>query len=271
MTGIDTEHWRLLAQLMQEGSATAPLAFARFMGAFLLLPLMPMTLPRHVRMCVPIAVWPLVVAGLHLQPAAPLPPSVPVLMAWLVVEFAIGVLSTLPAALLFWAAQSAGELIDIKTGANNNAVFGGAPGSPEGPAQTLMTQLAVLAFIAGGGVQHVVSAVIATYRLLPVGRYAQVQLERLPLVAAEAGAQLFAATFHLFGPFFTVFLLIEFGIGIAGKQAQQLQVSSITAPAKGLVLPVLVLVLLAHWGWVATPAEFSVSGMAAIVRSLVAP
>ncbi len=56
-------------------------------------------------------------------------------------EFMIGVLVTLPLVAMCWAAQSVGELIDIKLGANNSAVFGALPDTPEGQTQQFMVQL----------------------------------------------------------------------------------------------------------------------------------
>ncbi len=242
------------------------LGFARGLGAFSMLPLFAAQFPRQVRLAPAIAALPAVVWS---HRTAPLDPGgIEVLVLWALAEFLIGALLTLPVGLLFWAAQSAGELIDIKTGANNSAVFGSAPGAPEGPAQIAMTQLAVLGFLAGNGLQSLIQALWRSYEWIPLGGYAELSVQALPALVVQLTGQLAGLTLQLFGPFLVVFLLVEFGIGLMGKFASQLQVSTIAAPLKSLLFPLILLIVLQWPGYLSAPVEAALTGLQQAVRVL---
>ncbi len=254
------EEMVLGAALLQDLLALLALGFARGWGAFLVLPLFAAAqFPRQVRLALPIALLPALLA-VQLPAAAevlPAPGNTLVLLGWLLAELAIGLVLTLPVAALFWAAQSAGELIDIKTGANNNALFGTGADSPVGPAQILFTQLAVLLLVAHEGLHAIAAALWRSYEVIPIGRYGDIDIARLPGMMVGLVDRVMVATLHLFGPFLVVFLLVEFGIGLIGKLAQQLQVSNITAPIKSLLFPALLLLMLFDPRLLGLPAEWS--------------
>lgn len=255
-----SEEMLLGVALLQDLLALTALGFARGWGAFMILPLLAAAqFPRPVRLALPVALLPALLA--FQLPAARelLPPAgdTLILLGWLLAELAIGLVLTLPVAALFWAAQSAGELIDIKTGANNNALFGTGADSPVGPAQVLFTQLAVLVLVAHDGLHAMAAAIWRSYEIIPIGRYGDIQLARLPEMMVGLIDRVMWATLHLFGPFLIVFLLIESGVGLISKLAQQLQVDGITAPVKSLLFPALLLLMLFDPRLLGLPAEWS--------------
>jgi len=267
-TGIDAL-WSSLFPAFTGMAARAALAFARGLGAFMLMPtFLAATYPRQLRTAIPLAMLPLVWLSLGDRELPSADGGMGLYLLWLAAEFAIGLLLTLPVGLLMFAAQSAGELIDIKTGANNSAVFGALPDAPSGPAQTLMVQLALAAFVAAGGLQAMAAALCHSYRLVPVGDYARLSIDGLPTLAVTAMGQLMTVTWHVFGPLLVVFLLVEIGIGLAAKMSPQLQVGTVTAPLKSLVFPLLLLVLLRDPTLLGLPTELGLAQLSGMLGTL---
>jgi type III secretion protein T len=268
---LDLNNWGQLTEWVRVLLINALLLFSRALGAFALLPVYAAaSLPQHLRLAVPVACLPILMAATKGQPLLALDAPVELWLVWALAEFFIGTLLTLPVGILFWAAQSAGELIDIKTGANNNAVFNTGAGTPDGPAQILMVQLAMLTFLASNGLQTVVKAVWGSYQVIPIGGYDNIQLLTLPIIAQDLLGQVFLAVVHIFIPFLIFFLLLEVGIGLAGKLAEQLQVSNIAAPLKSLMFPLLLLILLHNPEFLGFPAALSLESMSSML-SAVAP
>lgn len=250
-------------------AAQAALAWARCLGVFAFLPLFQaLAFPMQVRIAIPLATLPVALLGLRAAGTLPAPEGLVALLLGLGAEFFIGALLGLPVMLAFHAAQSAGELVDIKTGANNNAVFGTGAGSPEGPAQTLMVQLALLAFLAADGLQTMVRACWRSYTLVPPGGVAMLSADALPALAALAAGQVAALALQIFAPLMIVFLLGEAAIGLAGRLAPQLQVSTIAAPAKSLTFPLLLLALAGAPWFLLQPMAGALAGMQGFVELL---
>lgn len=272
METLDRELWaQIIAWLVQHGGL-ATLAYARGFGLFMLLPLfLANPFPPQMRTAIPAAVLPIMLVALSAKGMPAQIDGTGMLMLSIAAELAIGALISIPVGALFWAAQSAGELIDIQTGANNNAVFNTGVGSPEGPAQTLMVQLAMLAFLAADGLHAMVAALWSSYALVPVGAYDAFAFERLPGFLTGAVAQLMVAILQIAGPLVTMFLLLELGIGLAGRMAQQLHVSTIAAPAKGLLFPLLLLMLVPASWFLVRPMAEALGLMKAAIGVFVAP
>jgi type III secretion protein T len=261
--------WADITAGLQAYFVVAALSWMRCLGAFAFFPLFfSQPFPRQMRLAIPVATLPIAMMALlpraeQIQSASGL-----TLLIWLAMEFILGVVITLPVGVGFWAAQCAGELIDIKTGANNNAVFGTGVDAPEGPAQLLMAQFALLAFVAGQGLQAMVGAVWSSYRLVPVGAYERLSANGLPLLAQTLCGELMELVVRLFAPLLVVFLLLEFGIGIAGRMAQQLQVNTIAAPMKSLLFPLAMIPLLLLGWYLGEPMARALAGMEPLLRLL---
>ena len=240
---------------------------ARMLGAFVFLPLFSKNLPNQVRTALPLACLPLVYFAMQKVGTLPTSASSNLLFS-VVFEFFFGFLITLPAGLVFWVAHAAGELIDIQTGASNNAVFNPSTESPEGPASVLMSQLAILVFVVGGGFQSILRAILTSYRVVPPNDYSGLNFSALPSIVDQIFSQFVVGIFHLFTPIMVLFLMVELCIGLAAKLAQQLHIETITAPLKSLFFPICLIVLLQQPDFIGLPAAMSFDGMIAALKVL---
>lgn len=219
-------------------------AHARAFGAFMLLPLLAgQMFPRQVRTAIPIALLPLLLAAPALadRPGLALESG---LVGVLLAELVYGLVLSLPAGVLFWAAHAAGELIDIQTGANNNQVFNPMSQSMDGPAAGLFLQLAVFGFIAFGGLHEHVRALVTSYATVPVGAIARFDVTVLPAAAAALVDQTLSIAIRMAAPMLGIFLVVEFAFGLLAKPLPQLPVPALAAAVKSLLLPLVLLVVL---------------------------
>jgi len=121
-----------LQGLILERGGLVILVFARASGCFALLPFFPKgLLPQQVRFALPIAMLPLLVIGAS-SGSLTYPPLSLALLPRVAVEFFVGVVISLPACILFWAARAAGEMVDIQTGANNQELYAAMTGGNDG-------------------------------------------------------------------------------------------------------------------------------------------
>lgn len=240
------EWFELVDELGRRGGL-AVLVFARALGCFAILPMFAAAVfPLQVRIALPIAMLPLAVTvGLSAGWA-------PLALSWSVVpraglEFLIGIVLSLPACVLFWAARGAGELIDTQTGASNQEVFTAMTNGNDGPAAQLFVQLAVLGFLASGGLQSLLSTLWTSYAALAPGAGLGFEAP----AALEVGRQLLTQTVALATrvamPLVALFLLVDIGLAMASRTMPQLPLMAVTAAMKSLLLAVALLVVLQAW------------------------
>jgi len=154
------------------------------------------------------------------------------LLALAIKEIILGMLLALPAAVLFWAIASAGELIDLQRGATAASVFNPLFGAVTSPTANLLVRFSAAIFFVGGGFLAFLSAVLESYRIYPIH-------ELLPQFTPGAAAAIsgimksyFAMSVLYAAPFLIVFLLIDGGLGLMNRFVPQLNVFFFSMPIK---------------------------------------
>ena len=236
--------WFELLDLIRERGGLVLLIFARGVGCFALLPFFPKgLLPQQVRFALPIAMMPLLVIGAG-SASWSYPPLSWELLPRLAVEFFIGIAVGLPACIVFWAARSAGEMVDIQTGANNQELYAAMTGGNDGPAAQLFVQLALLGFLAAGGLQELLAALWASYGAVPPGGTGVVNTGLLPELAGRLISLVTTLALQVCMPLLAAFLMIEFTFAMAARKMKELPLQAITAAVKSLLLPLALIFVL---------------------------
>ena len=235
----DIDSWQGLAAL----AVSIGFSSIRLIGALLVLPLFSNeVMPALVRNSI-FAALGVVVAVVRPADVA-LGASVGPLLLTIGVELLLGLSIGLLFGVFLWAFEAAGELVDTQAGTAQAQVFDPLSGHEVTLYSEFLGRLAHVVFLAAGGLTLVVTLVLRSFAVWPVG-------ELLPRVRAD-GALLFADTFGgvftlivlLAAPVLGVLFLIDMAMGLVNRFAQRLNVFFLSNSIKSLVSVVLLLLML---------------------------
>ena len=159
-------------------------------------------------------------------------------------EAAAGVVIGLFYATFLWAMASAGEIIDSKTGATIAQVLDPLSGNTQSLSATLLGRFAQVMFVTAGGLTLLVGTLMISYAAWPMGPGGvALDLRAVTLFEGELG-RFFLIAFVLASPALLVLYVIDLGLGLLNRFAQNFNVFMLSLPIKSLAATmVLVLVL----------------------------
>ncbi|MGN6666225.1 MAG: type III secretion system export apparatus subunit SctT [Trinickia sp.] len=150
-------------------------------------------------------------------------------------EALIGVLLAYAFGAVMWAIATAGSLIDFQTGASNQSFFDPIAQYQSGPCAGFLNLLAVTLFVTSGGLNLLLSALFASYRLWPVASFApKFGTALLPFIARGA-TSVMIWTVKLAAPVVMVLVLVELGFGLVSRAMPQLNVFLMSQAVKSAV------------------------------------
>jgi type III secretion protein T len=164
----------------------------------------------------------------------------------LIKEGFIGLLLGFVASIFFWVMENIGQLIDQQTGSSNAAVFNPFSGSEGGPTSGFLLQLTVVLFVSSGGLLLLLGALFESYQIWPIMAPAPLRLEILRAFVIQQTDTLMILTIKLVAPVMTVLILIEYGLGLVSRSAQQLNVFSLSQPVKASAAVLIMAMMLTH-------------------------
>jgi type III secretion protein T len=168
-----------------------------------------------------------------LMPQAMMIPSSPVeVVALCFKEVLLGLLLAIPAAVLFWAITSAGELIDLQRGATSASVFNPFFGAVTSPTANLLMRFSAAIFFVTGGFLAFLSAVLTSFEIYPINQLLPAFNETAGLSIARLMGEYFAMSVLYAAPFLIVFLLIDVGLGLMNRFVPQLNIFFFSMPVK---------------------------------------
>lgn len=137
-------------------------------------------------------------------------------------------------AVVMWAFEAAGQVIDMKAGTSMAQVLDPLSGHQTSPNGAFLARLASWVFMAGGGFMLMIGALMESYAMWPV-------TQPLPGLA-RAGSQLFESEFGrvmvltlvVAGPALVLLYVIDGVLGLINRFAQQLNVSSLATSVKAV-------------------------------------
>jgi type III secretion protein T len=226
-----------------DGLLLVGLASARFGFAFAMVPIFAHdTIPATVRNCV---ILTLGGVAFVMQPH-----DVPATLSafgWariLLKEAVIGLVIGFFFGTILWAMEAAGEIIDAKIGATIGQVVEPLGGNSTSLTGALLGRLATMVFASAGGLMLFIGAIMESYAVWPIlADWPDLDMHELILFEGEFGrlmmlAMLFSA------PVLVLLYVIDAGLGLLNRFAQQLNVFSLSLSIKSAAATVLLIPLL---------------------------
>ena len=148
------------------------------------------------------------------------------------IGFVLGLVFALP----FWAAETAGELIDQQRGSRNATLPDPATGAEAGLTATLFALTTATLFVVSGGLHWLIRALLQSYQVWPAGTLAPHlapggAMHVLAMLDSVLGAGLVLAA-----PLLIAMLLAEFGLALVSRFVPSLNVFDLAMSLKGLVM-----------------------------------
>ena len=236
---IQAAPWTEQALLIGAGSA-------RFGFAFLMLPLFsPQLVPAMVRNS-QIITFGLVALALPM----PFEPNSLSAGQWLALigrEALAGTVIGIFYATFLWAMASAGEIIDAKTGATIAQIIDPVSGGTQSLTATLLGRFAQVTFVTAGGLTILVGTIMVSYAVWPMGPGGiSLDVDAVRLFEGEFG-RYFMIAFVLATPVLMVLYIVDLGMGVLNRFAQNFNVFMLSLSIKtmaGLFVIVMILPLL---------------------------
>lgn len=145
---------------------------------------------------------------------------------------------------ILWALQAAGEIIDAKVGSTIAQVIDPLTGLQTSLNGAFLGRLANLVFIFSGGLSLLVGVVIESYAIWPIAaEFPRLAPQGLGLFEAEFSRLMLLATLFA-APALAILLVIDLGLGLINRFAQQLNVFSLSLSIKSFVATATILLLL---------------------------
>ena len=218
------------------------IASARFAFAFLLVPIFsPTVMPATVRNSVIIAFG---LVALAVPRDFAIADWGPGLWLWVIAKEAIAgtVIGFLFASVL-WAVAAAGEIIDTKVGATIGQLLDPLSQTQQSLTALALGRFAQTVFVTAGGLTLLVGTIMHSYAIWPLGPAAiRFDGDAHIWFRGEFG-RLFQIGFFVAAPVLAVLYLIDAGMGLLNRFAQQFNVFQLSMPIKA-VAAVLVLVMI---------------------------
>ena len=164
-------------------------------------------------------------------------------------EAAAGVVIGLFFSTFLWAMASAGEIIDTKSGATIAQIIDPVSGTTQSLSATLLGRFAQVTFVTAGGLTLLVGTLIVSFAAWPMGPGGvALNIDAVQLFERELG-WFFARAFIIASPVLMVLFIVDLGMGLLNRFAQNFNVFMLSLSIKamaGLFMIVLILPLLAQ-------------------------
>lgn len=145
---------------------------------------------------------------------------------------------------VIWAMGAAGEIIDTKVGATIGQLVDPLSGMQESLTATLLSRLAQVLFVAAGGITLLVGTIMLSYTVWPLGPGGiRFDAQAVRLFEGEFG-RMFTLAFIFSAPVILVLYVIDIGMGLLNRFAQQFNVFSLSMPIKAAAATAVILMLL---------------------------
>jgi len=145
---------------------------------------------------------------------------------------------------VLWALEAAGQIIDLKVGATMAQVVDPLSGGQTSLNGAFLGRLANVVFISAGGLSLIVQVILESYALWPIAApMPSLDMRGLLLFEAEFGRLMVLATLFA-APVLTVLFLIDMGLGLMNRFAQQLNVFTLSMSIKAYAATAVLLLLL---------------------------
>ena len=182
-------------------------------------------------------------------------------------EVAIGTLFGFALGTLVWTFEAVGSFVEFQSGSANSQVFDPLSGSEAGLLSRFFVQLAILLFLALGGLELFLRVLMESYSLWPADQwlpqFSRIAMEVGRAVSLNFWSMLFKYTISVM----VCVYLVDIFFGITGRYAPQLNLFQLSLPVKSAVI---LLVLVAIVPSMAVGFEGSLLEIVQILNSALA-
>ena len=148
---------------------------------------------------------------------------------------------------VLWALEAAGQIIDTKVGATMAQIVDPMSGNQTSLNGAFLGRLANLVFIFSGGLSLIVHVLMESYALWPIAApMPSFDPRGIGLFEAEFGRMMVLAVLFA-APVLTVLFLIDMGLGLVNRFAQQLNVFTLSMSIKAFAATLIILLLLTSY------------------------
>jgi len=214
------------------------LVFARLIGAFGTMPVFSRKDITNM-FKLSLAIW----SAFALVGTVPLPTELPVsstiFILMFVTELTIGMILGFVANMLIVAIEFAGNIMDTQAGLSVASMLDPATGRNTPLLSTLLNWVALMIFISVDGHHIVLSTLVKSYQLLPIGQ--SVNLSRTSYEIVLMGLEIFKIGTILAAPIILVIFMLDFGFGLLNKIAEQINVFQLSFQVKPTVALLIIL------------------------------
>jgi type III secretion protein T len=135
---------------------------------------------------------------------------------------------------IIWAMGAAGEFIDAKVGATVGQLVDPFSGGQASLTAVLLSRFAQLIFVVSGGLTLLIGTIMQSYAVWPMGPEGmRLDLNAVILFEGEFG-RMFMLAFLFAAPVLTILYVIDAGLGLLNRFAQQFNVFSLSLSIKGV-------------------------------------
>lgn len=161
-------------------------------------------------------------------------------------EIAIGILFGFLAAIVFWAAESIGFVIDNQRGTTMASVVDPLSGSQTSPLGSLFQQAVIVLFFTSGGFLFLLGSLYESYRIWPVFSFMPRLEPAFALFFLQQVDQLMAIVVVLAAPVVIAVFVAEYGLGLINRFAPALNVFFLSMPIKSGVALFVIIVTISY-------------------------
>jgi len=150
-------------------------------------------------------------------------------------EVAIGFAIGLAFSLIFWIAQTVGQVIDHQTGLTYAQNIDPSHGNQVSVTGSFLDRVMVSYLVAAGGVLVMVDTLYLSYEIWPVSQTLPSISTSWPMLLAAETHRLFAFALLLAAPVLLVLFIFDLGFGLVGRTSPTINVFGLTLPMKSSV------------------------------------
>lgn len=179
---------------------------------------------------------------LAMQPAVlSLHPSAPEWVALFAREATIGLVIGFLFGVVLWAFQTAGQIIDIKTGATMAQIVDPLSGEQTSLSGAFLGRLGNFAFVMSGGLLALTTVLLQSYAIWPLSASAPHFTLRGVGVFETGFSNLMGEALIFAAPALVILTVVEAGMGLANRFAPQLNVFSMSLSIKAWLATLILL------------------------------
>lgn len=160
-------------------------------------------------------------------------------------EALLGFVMGIIVGVVFFVADAAGSFIDTQRGSSMGQIFDPVLGDQGTNLGSFFTKLVLLLFFTGGGFLAFLALLYNSYKVWPIfSFYPNLSNPLFPIFVLEIADEIMRKTVLIAAPIAIIMFLVEFGLGMMNRFAQQLNVFSLSMPIKSGVAMFIIVIYL---------------------------